>query len=111
MEQITWNDFEKVHLCVGTVLEATDLPDARKPAYVLTIDLGPHGIRRSSAQVTKHYTKEGLIGRQVIAVINLPEKQIGRVMSQCLVTGFPDANGDIVLAAVERPVPNGARLC
>ncbi|MBS1583251.1 MAG: tRNA-binding protein [Bacteroidetes bacterium] len=107
---ITWDDFEKVMLCVGTVLEADDLPNARKPAYVLRIDFGPHGIKRSSAQITRHYTKAGLIGRQVIAVINFPEKQIGTVMSQCLVTGFPDANGDIVLAAVERPVPDGTRL-
>lgn len=110
MEPITWPDFEKVHLCVGTVLAAEDLLNARKPAYVLTIDFGPYGIKRSSAQITKHYTKEELIGRQVVAVINFPEKQVGSVMSQCLVTGFADANGDIVLTAVERPVPNGARL-
>ncbi len=111
METISWSDFEKVHLCVGTVLEASDLPHARRPAYVLTIDFGPHGIKRSSAQITKHYTKEGVIGRQVVAVINFPEKQIGTVMSQCLVTGVPDTNGDIVLTAVERSVPNGTRLC
>ena len=93
-----------------TVLEAADLPNARKPAYVLTIDFGPYGIKRSSAQITKHYTKDELIGRQVVAVINFPEKQVGAVMSQCLVTGFADANGDIVLTALERPVPNGSRL-
>jgi tRNA-binding protein len=113
MEQvplISWADFEQVLLCVGTVLEATDLPNARKPAYVLRIDFGPHGIKRSSAQITVHYTKEDLIGRQVVAVINFPDKQIGPVLSQCLVTGFPDANGDIVLTAVERPVPNGTRI-
>lgn len=110
MEPITWNDFEKVYLCVGTVLEAADLPNARKPAYVLTIDFGPHGIRRSSAQITKHYTKQELIGRQVVAVINFPEKQVGSVMSQCLVTGFADADGNIVLTSVERPVPDGSRL-
>lgn len=110
MEPITWSDFEKIHLCVGTVLEAMDLPNARKPAYVLTIDFGPHGVKRSSAQITKHYTKDELIGRQVVAVINFPEKQIGSVMSQCLVTGFADAEGDIVLTAVERAVPNGSRL-
>lgn len=110
MEPITWNDFEKVYLCVGTVLEAADLPNARKPAYVLTIDFGPHGIRRSSAQITKHYTKDELIGRQVVAVINFPEKQVGSVMSQCLVTGFADADGNIVLTSVERPVPDGSRL-
>lgn len=110
MEPISWHDFEKVHLCVGTVLGAEDLPNARKPAYVLTIDFGPHGVKRSSAQITKHYTKEGLIGRQVVAVINFPPKQIGSVMSECLVTGFPDANDDIVLTSVERPLPNGSRL-
>lgn len=110
VEAITWPDFEKVHLCVGTVLAAEDLPNARKPAYVLTIDFGPHGVKRSSAQITRHYTKEELVGRQVVAVINFPPKQIGSVMSECLVTGFPDANGDIVLTAVERPLPNGARL-
>ncbi len=110
MERITWPDFEKVHLCVGTVLAAEDLPNARKPAYVLTIDFGPHGMKRSSAQITKHYTKAELIGRQVVAVINFPPKQVGNVMSECLVTGFPDADGDIVLTAVERPVPNGSRL-
>jgi tRNA-binding protein len=110
MDRITWQDFEKIHLCAGTVLAAEDLPNARKPAYVLTIDFGPHGVKRSSAQITKHYTKELLIGRQIVAVINFPEKQVGSVMSQCLVTGFPDENGDIVLTAVERPVPNGHRL-
>jgi tRNA-binding protein len=110
MEPITWPDFEKVHLCVGTVLAAEDLPNARKPAYVLSIDFGPHGVKRSSAQITKHYTKEELIGRQVVAVINFPPKQVGSVMSECLVTGFADENGDIVLTSVERPVPNGTRL-
>lgn len=110
MDTISWADFERVHLCVGTVLEATDLPEARKPAYVLTIDFGPYGIKRSSAQLTKHYGKEDLIGRQVIAVINFPPKQVGRVLSECLVTGFADVDGDIVLAALERPVPNGSRL-
>ena len=110
METITWQDFEKIHLCVGTVLAAEDLPHARRPAYVLTIDFGPEGIKRSSAQITKYYTKEELIGRQVVAVINFPEKQVGSVMSQCLVTGFADANGDIVLTTVDGAVPNGARL-
>lgn len=110
MEKITWSDFERVHLCVGTVVSAADLPHARKPAYVLTIDFGPYGIKRSSAQITKHYTKAELIGRQVVAVINFPSKQIGSIMSECLVTGFPDANGHIVLTVVERQVPNGTRL-
>lgn len=111
MSHLTWSEFERVHLCVGTILEVQDLPKAREPAYVLHIDLGPHGIKRSSARITALYSKEDLVSRQVLAVINFAEKQIGSVMSQCLVTGFPDANGDIVLAAVERYVPNGTRIC
>jgi tRNA-binding protein len=110
METINWNDFEKVELRVGTILEANEFPKARKPAYKLKIDFGPLGVKMSSAQITKHYTPETLIGRQVIAVINFPEKQIADFMSQCLVTGFEDDNGDIVLTAVERKVPNGAKL-
>jgi tRNA-binding protein len=110
METIAKDEFDRVCICAGTVLAVEDLPNARHPAYVLTIDLGPHGIRRSSARITAHYTKEELVGRQVVAVVNLPGRQIGKVMSQCLVTGFPDAQGDIVLASVERAVPNGSRL-
>jgi len=111
MHPIAWTDFEKVRLCVGTVLYAEDLPNARKPAYVLTIDFGPHGVRRSSAQITVRYTKAELVGLQVVAVINLPPKQVGSVMSECLVTGTPDADGHIALATVERRVPNGSMLC
>jgi len=111
METISWADFERVRLCAGTILSVMDLPDARVPAYVLTIDFGPLGVKRSSARITERYTKEGLVGRQVVAVVNFPEKQIGSVMSQCLVTGLPDAEGGIVLAMPERPVPNGSRLC
>lgn len=110
METINWNDFEKIELRVGTILEVLDFPKARKPAYKLKIDFGPLGIKMSSAQITKHYTPETLIGRQVIAVINFPQKQIADFMSQCLVTGFADENGDIVLTAVERAVPNGSKL-
>lgn len=110
MDTISWADFERVELRAGTILSATDLPAARAPAYVLTIDFGPLGIRRSSARITRHYAKEDLPGRQVLAVVNFPPKQIGSVMSECLVTGFEDGEGGIVLAAVERPVPNGARL-
>lgn len=110
MEQISWNDFEKVELRVGTILEADAFPKARKPAYKLKIDFGALGIRMSSAQITKHYTREGLVGRQVVAVVNFPEKQIADFMSQCLVTGFADENGDIVLTAVERAVPNGTKI-
>ncbi|MFA6056683.1 MAG: tRNA-binding protein [Taibaiella sp.] len=110
METINWNDFEKIELRVGTILEVLDFPKARKPAYKLKVDFGPLGIKMSSAQITKHYTPETLIGRQVAAVINFPEKQIADFISQCLVTGFADENGNIVLTAVERAVPNGSKL-
>lgn len=110
METITWNDFEKVALHVGTILEVTDFPEARKPAYKIRVDFGEYGIRWSSAQITKHYTKEELPGRQIIGVVNFPKKQIANLMSEFLVTGFADENGNIVLAAVERPVPNGSKL-
>jgi len=111
MEEISWKQFEQVELRAGTIIEVLDFPEARKPAFKLTIDFGPElGVRRSSAQITKHYTRETLIGRQVIAVVNFPEKQIANFMSECLVTGFADGNGDIVLAAVAGPVPNGAKL-
>lgn len=107
MEKVQLSDLEKVQFCVGTVLTATDLPKARNPAYVLTIDFGPYGILRSSAQIMEHYTKDALKDTQVMAVLNFPEKQVGSVMSQCLVTGFPDENGHIILASVQRRVPNG----
>ena len=110
METISWQDFEKIALTAGTVLEVIDFPEARKPAYKLRVDFGEYGIKWSSAQITKHYTKEELIGRQIVGVINFPEKQIGKFMSQFLVTGFADENGDIVLTALERAVPNGHRL-
>ncbi|MDR2281946.1 MAG: tRNA-binding protein [Sphingobacterium sp.] len=109
--EINWSDFEKVDLRVGTILEANDFPEARRPAYQLLIDFGPEiGLRKSSAQITKLYTREELVGRQIVAVVNFPRKQIGKFMSECLVTGLADENGDIVLTAVERKVPNGARL-
>jgi tRNA-binding protein len=110
MEEIEWSDFEKVALRVGTVIEVLDFPKARKPAYQIKVDFGDLGIKWSSAQITKHYSKEDLIGRQIIGVINFPEKQIANFKSQFLVTGFADDNGDIVLAAVERNVPNGSAL-
>ena len=110
MQTITWADFEKVELRAGTILEVQDFPKARKPAYQLKVDFGPLGIKWSSAQITKHYTKEELIGRQILGVVNFPEKQIANFMSQFLVTGLADENGDIVLTAVERPVPNGSKL-
>jgi tRNA-binding protein len=110
MEEITWNDFEKVELRVGTIIEAFEYPEARKPAYKVKVDFGDFGIKMSSAQITKHYTIEDLVGRQIIGVVNFPKKQIGKFMSEFLVTGFADENGDIVLTTVERKVPNGSKL-
>ena len=110
MEEISWSDFEKVYLKVGTVLDVLDFPEARKPAYKLKVDFGEYGIKWSSAQITKHYSKEDLIGRQVVGVLNFPKKQIANFISEFLVTGFSDQDGHIVLAAVERQVPNGSSL-
>jgi tRNA-binding protein len=110
METITWHDFEKVGLYAGTILEVADFPEARKPAYKIKVDFGPFGIKWSSAQITKHYKKEQLPGRQILGVINFPKKQVANFMSEFLVTGFADENGDIVLAAIEKPVPNGSKL-
>ncbi len=108
---ITWADFEKVELRVGTVTSVEEFPEARKPAYKLWIDFGAElGVRKSSAQITVHYSRAELIGRQVIAVVNFPKKQVGPFQSEVLVTGFADAGGAIVLAQPERPVPNGAKL-
>jgi len=109
MDQIDWDDFAKVAIVVGTVLRAEPFPEARKPAYRIWVDFGPYGERKTSAQVTALYTYDELVGRQVIGVVNFPEKQIGPFRSQFLLTGFPTDEG-IVLAAVERPVPNGTRL-
>ena len=109
---INWDEFERVELRVGTVLDVDEFPEARKPAWKLTIDFGDElGTRRSSAQITDLYDREKLIGRQVIAVLNFPKKQIGPFMSECLVTGFQRGDGAIVLIAPDKPVPNGAKLC
>ncbi|MDB4901180.1 MAG: tRNA-binding protein [Mucilaginibacter sp.] len=110
MEIITWHDFEKVELRAGTILEAADFPEARKPAYKVKVDFGPFGIKWTSAQITKHYTKEQLIGRQILGVINFPAKQIANFKSEFLLTGFADNKGDIVLASIEQQVPNGSKL-
>lgn len=111
MNEISWGDFEKIELRVGTVIKAEDFPEARKPAYKLEIDFGSEiGTRKSSAQITKHYKKEELIGKQVVCVINFPNKQIGPFISECLTTGFADEKGDIVLTQPERKVPNGSKI-
>lgn len=110
MEQISWNDFAKLELRAGTIIEVQDFPEARKPAYKLTIDFGELGTRRSSAQITELYSKDELIGRQVVCVVNFPPKQIGPFVSQCLITGFADERGRVVLAQPERKLPNGSKL-
>lgn len=110
MEEINWSDFEKVELRAGAVLEVFDFPEARKPAYKLKVDFGEYGIKMSSAQVTVHYTKEELVGQQIIGVVNFPKKQIGKFMSEFLVTGFADAQGDIILTTLKGHVPNGTKM-
>ena len=107
---ISWDDFEKVDIRAGTILEASVFPEARKPAYKLLIDFGPEGTRKSSAQITRFYTPEELVGRQVIAVINFPPKQIGPFISECLVLGVYTADRDVVLLSPLQPVENGGRI-
>lgn len=107
---ITWADFEKIEIRTGTIIEAKAFPEARKPAYQLRIDFGALGIKKSSAQITKHYQPEALIGRQVVAVVNFPPKQIATFRSECLVLGVYDENGDVVLLEPGHAVGNGLKI-
>ncbi|MEK7649172.1 MAG: tRNA-binding protein [Patescibacteria group bacterium] len=110
MQSITWDDFTKIELRVGTIIAVEDFPEARKPAYKLSVDLGEFGVKQSSAQIVDLYTKEQLHGKQVLCVINFPKKRIGPFESEVLVTGLYRANGTVVLAVPDQSVPNGAKL-
>ena len=111
MPTISWSDFEKVELRVGRIVGATSFPEARKPAYVLQVDFGEAiGVRKSSAQITALYTPEQLIGKLVVAVVNFAPKQIGPLMSECLVTGFHDTEGNVALCVPDREIPLGTKL-
>lgn len=111
MNLIDWSGFEKVDIRVGTIINAELYPEAKKPAYKLQIDLGAElGIKKSSAQITVHYTLDGLIGKQVVCVINFPPKQIGKFISEILVTDFADENGDVILTSVDKATPTGSKL-
>lgn len=111
MDTIEWPDFERIELRAGTVLKVEPFPEARKPAYKLTVDFGAEiGIRKSSVQITVHYQPGELVGRQVLGVVNFPPKRIGPFMSECLICGFYREDGSVILAMPEKPVPNGARL-
>lgn len=110
MTEIAWSDFEKVELRVGRIIDAVPFPEARNPSYRLRVDFGPLGVKSSSAQITKHYSPSDLNGRLVIGVVNFPVKRIAGFTSECLVTGFADEQGDVVLAVPEHPVPLGSKL-
>jgi tRNA-binding protein len=110
METITWQDFEKIDIRVGTIIKAEDFPQAKKPAYKLTIDFGEMGIKQSSAQITKHYSLDQLEGQQVVAVVNFPKKQIANFFSECLVLGIYDENNEVVLLKPDHSVSNGLKI-
>ena len=107
---ITWEDFEKIEMCTGTITAVADFPNAKKPAYQLTIDFGETGIKKSSAQITSLYIKDALIGKQVVAVVNFPPKQIGNFFSECLVLGVYNQQNEVVLLQPSLPVTNGCRI-
>lgn len=107
---IEWSDFEKIEIRTGTIVEVNDFPQARKPAYQLKIDFGPLGIKQSSAQITAHYSKETLVGQQIVAVVNFPRKQIANFFSECLVLGVYDENNQVILVQPERAVTNGQQI-
>lgn len=107
---INWDDFTKIDIRVGTIIDVADFPKARKPAYQLTIDFGATGIKKSSAQITAHYKKEDLVNRQVVAVVNFPPKQIANFISECLVLGVYDENNDVILLAPQKAVKNGQQI-
>ena len=112
MSEISFDDFLKTDIRVGTIIRVEDYPEARNPSYKIFVDFGQNiGERKTSAQITEHYAPENLVGKQVAAVINFPKKQIGKFMSEILVLGFPDENGAVVLVEPNRKVPNGGRLC
>ena len=111
MSEISWDDFAKVELRIGTIIKVSEFPEARKPAWKLTVDYGDEvGVRSASAQITDSYTRENLVGKQIVGVVNFPPKQIGPFMSECLVSGFVQADGSVVLAVPDKPVANGLRL-
>lgn len=111
MESISWNDFEKIQLRIGKIIKVEDFPEARKPAWKLSIDFGEEiGIKRSSAQITDHYTKNELLGKQILGVVNFPPKQIGPFISECLVTGLIQRDGSVILAVPDKVVEDGLRL-
>lgn len=111
MSEISWDDFEKVELRIGTIIAAEEFPQARKPAWKLTVDFGDEiGNRKASAQITDLYDDQELVGKQIVGVVNLPPKQIGPFLSECLVTGFVQADGSVVLAVPDKTVANGLRL-
>lgn len=108
---ISWDDFNKIDLRAGTIVKSEIFEEVRKPAYKIWVDLGPNwGIKKSSAQITAQYKPEELIGRQVVCVVNFPPKQIANFISEVLITGFPNENGDVVLCSIDKPVPNGSKL-